>query len=107
MQDSDVKDFDINTSKPMASGELPFWAGFNIIHTERLLGTADGTDADPVLCLAFAKSALGLAMGQNINVRMSERADKSYSTQVFASATFGATRIEEEKIVQIQCVQAA
>jgi len=107
MQDSDVKDFDINTSKPMANGELPFWGGFNIIHTERLTGTADGTDTDPVICLAFARSAIGLALGQDINVRMSERADKSYSTQVFASATFGATRIEEEKIVQIQAVQAA
>ena len=107
MQDSDVKDFDINTSKPMANGELPFWGGFNIIHTERLTGTADGSDTDPVVCLAFARSAIGLALGQDINVRMSERADKSYSTQVFASATFGATRIEEEKIVQIQAVQAA
>lgn len=107
MQDSDVKDFDINTSKPMAAGELPFWAGFNIIHTERLSGTADGTDGDPVLCLAYARSAIGLAIGQDINVRMSERADKSYSTQVFASATIGATRIEEEKIVKIECVQVA
>jgi hypothetical protein len=107
MQDSDVKDFDINTSKPMANGELPFWGGFNIIHTERLTGTADGTDTDPVICLAFTRSAIGLALGQDIQVRMSERDDKSYNTQVFASATFGATRIEEEKIVQIQCVQAA
>jgi hypothetical protein len=107
MQDSDVKDFDINTSKPMANGELPFWAGFNIIHTERLSGTADATGNDPIICLAYAKSAMGLAIGQDINVRMSERADKSYSTQVFASATFGAVRVEEEKIVQIHCAQAA
>lgn len=105
MQDDDVKDFDINTMKPMANGELPFWGGFNIVHTERLSGVADGTDGDPIICLAYARSALGLAMGQEISVRMSERADKSYSTQVFASATFGATRIEEEKITQIQCVQ--
>ncbi len=105
MQDDDVKDFDINTMKPMANGELPFWGGFNIVHTERLDGTADGTDTDPVICLAYARSAIGFAMGQEISVRMSERADKSYSTQVFASATFGATRIEEEKIVSIEAVQ--
>jgi len=107
MQDDNVKNFDINVEKPMARGEFSQWAGFNIIHTERLLGTADGTDADPVICFAFTRSAIGLALGQDIQVRMSERADKSYSTQVFASATFGATRVEEEKIVQIQCVQAA
>jgi len=102
MQDSDVKDFDFNTSKPMAVGELPQYGGFRIIHSERILG--DGTDdTNPYIGLAFTRSALGLALGQDINVRISERADKSYSTQVFASATFGATRIEEEKIVSIEC----
>ena len=102
MQDSDVKDFDFNSSKPMSVGELPQYGGFRIIHSERILGS--GTDdTDPYIGLAFTRSALGLALGQDINVRISERADKSYSTQVFASATFGATRIEEEKIVSIEC----
>ncbi len=107
MQDNDVKNFDINLDKPMARGELPRWGGFNIIHTERLTGVADGTDTDPVDILCFAKSAIGLGIGQDIQVRMSERGDKSYSTQVYASATFGAVRIEEEKIAIIECVQAA
>jgi hypothetical protein len=102
MQESDVKDFDINTSKPMAVGELPSYGGFNIIHTESILG-AGTDDTDPYLCLAFPRSAIGLALGQDINVRMSERSDKSYSTQVYASATFGATRIEEEKMISIEC----
>ena len=102
MQDSDVKDFDFNTSKPMAVGELPQYGGFSIIHSERILG-AGTDDTDPYIGLAFTRSALGLALGQDINVRISERDDKSYSTQVFASATFGATRIEEEKIVSIEC----
>jgi hypothetical protein len=102
MQDADVKDFDFNTSKPMAAGELSTYGGFRIIHSERILG-AGVADTDPYIGLAFTRSALGLALGQDINVRISERPDKSYSTQVFASATFGATRIEEEKIVSIEC----
>jgi hypothetical protein len=86
----------------MAAGELPQYGGFSIIHTEQILG-AGTDDTDPYLCLAFPASAIGLAMGQDINVRMSERDDKSYSTQVYASATFGAVRIEEEKMISIEC----
>jgi len=32
---------------------------------------------------------------------------KNYSVQVWAGQTMGAVRVEEEKICQIQCVQAA
>ena len=35
--------------------------------------------------------------------RIEERADKSYSTQVYYCATFGATRMEEDKVVEITC----
>ena len=38
--------------------------------------------------------------------RIEERADKSYSTQVYYCATFGATRMEEDKVVQIACNEA-
>jgi|TARA_R100001377_G_scaffold76124_1_gene52905 hypothetical protein len=35
--------------------------------------------------------------------KIDERADKSYSTQVFYCSTFGATRMEEVKVVEIAC----
>ena len=51
--------------------------------------------------LAFCRSAIGLAVGADISTKISERADKNYATQVFLSMTIGATRIEEEKLVEI------
>ena len=53
--------------------------------------------------LAFSKSAIGLAVGADIQTKISERADKNYATQVFLSMTIGATRIEDEKMVEIAC----
>jgi len=38
-----------------------------------------------------------------MNARIDERADKSYSTQVYASMSIGSTRMEEEKVVEIAC----
>jgi hypothetical protein len=39
--------------------------------------------------------------------RIEERADKSYSTQVYYCQTVGSTRMEEEKVVQILCDESA
>ena len=44
-------------------------------------------------------------MGADIQTKISERADKNYATQVFLSMTIGATRIEDEKMVEIACVE--
>ena len=73
--------------------------GFKFIRSERL--NTDSTPSRQVL--AFAKSAIGLAIGSDISTKISERADKNYATQVFLSMTIGATRIEEEKMVEIAC----
>jgi len=42
-------------------------------------------------------------MGQDVNVKISERADKNYSTQIYCELSVGATRIEDEKVVEIAC----
>lgn len=104
--ETEVTSSDFNTVRALVQGELDTFLGFRFLRTERLLGTADGTDTDPVTCLAYARSGLGIALGQDINVRISERDDKSYATQVYASMTMGAVRVEEEKVVSIECVQS-
>ena len=107
LNDTTITSADYNSVRALVSGQIDTFLGFKFIHCERLSGIADGTDADPVLCLAYVKSAIGLAMGKDISTRISERDDKSYATQVYASMTAGATRIEDEKVISIECVQAA
>ena len=38
--------------------------------------------------------------------KIGERADKSYAMQVYAMMSIGATRMEEEKVVEIQCKES-
>jgi hypothetical protein len=47
---------------------------------------------------------MGLAIGADIKTEIGPRADKSYSTQVFVSMDLGATRIEDEAVVEIDCL---
>ena len=92
---------DYSSVKALVQGEIDTFLGFNFIRTERLV-----TDGSNRLALAFTQNAIGLALGQDINTKISERADKNYATQVFLSMSIGATRVEDEKVVEIACVES-
>lgn len=106
LAETEVTSSDFNTVKALVHGEIDSFLGFKFHVVKDGILSGDGTaDTDPVLCYAYMSSALGLAMGDDINVRMSIRDDKSYATQVYARMTLGAVRIEEEKVVRIECAQ--
>jgi len=96
---TEVKSSDYNTVKALAQGQLDTFLGFKFIRSERLGTDTDGNRQVTV----YNKSGLGLAMGSEIQTRISERDDKNYATQVFLSMTIGATRVEDEKVVEIAC----
>jgi hypothetical protein len=96
-----VTSADFNSVKALVQGDVDTFLGFNFIRTERL-----GLDATPNRqVLGFCQSAIGLAVGADIQTKISERADKNYATQVFLSMSIGATRIEDEKMVKIACTE--
>ena len=96
---TEVTSSDYNTVKTLVSGDIDTFLGFKFIQCERL-GTDGSGDRR---CIAWAKSGMHLGMWNDITTKISERADKSYATQVYVKGTFGATRTEEEKVVEIIC----
>jgi len=98
---TEVKNSDYNTVKALAMGQVDSFLGFKFIMSNRL--NFDATNTDDRLVFAFTKDAVKLAIGKDIGSKISERADKSYSTQVYFSMDIGAVRLEEEKVVQIPC----
>lgn len=112
---------DYNSVKALVQGEINTFLGFRFVRTERLdVTTADqtfnkdsgdlaGSDATAATgarrCIAWAHDGLLLATAQDVKGKISERADKSYSTQVFASMGIGSTRMEENKVCEIICVE--
>jgi len=98
---TEVKNSDYNTVKALAMGQVDSFLGFRFIMSNRL--SFDATNTDDRLCFAFTEDAIKLAIGKDVSARIDERADKSYSTQVYYCMSIGATRMEEEKVVQIPC----
>ena len=96
---TEVKSSDFNTVKALAQGDINSFLGFEFITSNRL--TQDATPNRQVI--AFASDGIKLGIGKDITARISERDDKSYSTQVYYCMDIGATRMEEEKVVEIAC----
>jgi hypothetical protein len=99
---TEVRSADYNAVKALVKGEVNTFMGFNFVKVNRL--PVDGASAR--LVYAYAKSGVGLHVPQDIKTRIGERADKSYATQVYLCASVGATRIEDEKVIEIACVEA-
>lgn len=78
-------------------GDIKPFMGINFIHYEPV--NAGATRSVPL----WVPSGMGLGIFDEIEGRVSERDDKSYATQVYTCTTVGATRLEEKKVVEIQC----
>ena len=93
-----VQSADFNTVRSLATGTLDSFVGFKFIVSNRLKD--DGTSRQ---CYAWAEDGMKLAIGKEPSAQITQRADKSYATQVYYCASFGATRMEEAKVIQILC----
>jgi len=99
-----VNSADFNQIRALVAGDLNQFMGFNIIRTERI-----GTETDnSITCdkvLAFHRRGVGLCIWEDIVARISERPDKRFSQYIYYRMTLGATRLEESRVVQINCKQ--
>lgn len=99
LNNTQVTSADYNTVKALAQGQLDSFLGFNFIRTQRLNLDQNGDRQ----CFAWSYSGLLLATAQESVVEVSPRPDKAFSTYVYARMSIGATRMEEQKVVEIAC----
>lgn len=118
---TEVTSADYNSVKALVQGEIDTYMGFKFIHSELLplasavdsdtfkfdtgtgLYNASGTSLTGTEETALVFVGDGIILGKNplSMSRVEERADKSYSIQVYTNMDFGATRMEEAKVLQL------
>lgn len=99
LKDEKLSSHDYNIVKPLVEGQVSKYMGFTIIPCNRI--GVDSNSDDKVLF--WAKGGILLGLGKDISTKITERPDKNYATQVFASMTIGATRMEEARVGYIEC----
>ena len=92
---TEITSSDYNTVKALVQGQVDTFLGFKFVVS---------TQVTALKAYCYAKNAAVLAVGSEPVVRISERSDKNYSTQVFVEMDIGATRVEDEGVVEISYV---
>lgn len=84
--------------KALVRGEIDTWMGFKWIVSTNLSSSGTLTS-----CFAMQRYAIALSLGSEPLVRTDERTDLSYSWQVYYELNIGAVRLEEARVVQVDC----
>ena len=99
LAEAQVISTDFNDKPVLVEGRIMRFLGINFIHTE-LLESSSGDTLVPV----WVKSGVYLGSWNEMGTDISKRNDLSgLPWQAVVSMTAGATRLEEEKVVQIAC----
>ena len=100
---------DYNDKPVLVDGMITKFMGFNFKLIE-FISQPDYPQAQPIIGLAtrqvpvWAKSGMHLGTWNDLGISVDQRPDKRNSTQIYATETIGATRLQENKVVQILCV---
>jgi hypothetical protein len=97
-----VISLDFQEKPVLTEGKITRFLGFNFKHTELM-----ATDTNSYRRVAaYAKSGMCLAMWNDITTDISQRKDLAgLPMQVYVYGTFGATRVEDLKVVEIKCAE--
>jgi len=98
---TEVKSIDYNSVKALVEGKVDTFMGFKFIRTQRLTLSSTTRTA-----LAWAKSGILLAKRTGMSTKLDVIPTKHYATQAYAALSCGATRMDEEKCVEIACYEA-
>ncbi len=93
---TEIKSSDYNSVKALVQGDINSFLGCKVIRSERLAGGAASRKA-----LLFTKSGIGLAIGRDVTSRVTEESTLHFAKQIYFSMAMGASRLEEDKVVEI------
>lgn len=95
---------DYNSGPVLVDGKIKSFMGFNFVHCERLTTGTDDASGTSTQIPVFVPGAMHLGLWQDLQTTISQRTDLAgLPWQAYVAQSYGATRIEEKKIVRIWC----
>ncbi|CAB4121984.1 hypothetical protein UFOVP16_35 [uncultured Caudovirales phage] len=101
MDEIQVINADYNGEKAVVNdGFVMSWGKVDFVHSERLPTNGSSQTRVPM----YVKSGMHVGMWQDLSADVSQRKDLAgLPYQIYLYGTFGATRIEEKKVVELPC----
>jgi len=101
LSDTQLTSADFMASKFLESGDVVGkWMGFTWIPSERMPKASTTR-----YLYSYAKSGVVLGKGQDITTKVGEDPGKGFNVRIYAKQSLGSVRVEEEKVVEIACIE--
>jgi hypothetical protein len=97
LQLTEVTSADYNSLRPLESGMPTNWMGYTWIPSTRL----NSFGAGQITCVAMTADAIGFNINEGMTSRVAEDPTMSFAWRVYCRSTFGAVRVQDEKICLI------
>jgi len=97
---TEVTSSDYAQVKALVSGDPGTICGFNFIQTERL-----PISSTTRYCAAYHKTGVVLGIWKDMISSIDIMPGLHFSAQIYGGQSYGATRLEEEKVVQVECTE--
>ena len=92
----EIASSDYVNGHPLVAGSVGHFMGFDFFVSTRL--TKDAASSTAYRTFAWSEGGLGLCFIKDFLTRISERADKKYSTGIYCNMDLGAVRIEGARV---------
>ncbi len=99
---TEIKSVDYNSVKALSDGKIDTFLGFKFVRSERLYRDVAATTR---FALAWSRGCMALGIGQEISTSVDRRPDKNNAWQVFADMSIASTRLEDEGVVEVGCLE--
>jgi len=97
-----VSNSDYSSIKALESGEVNRFLGLEFVKTQTV--AVDGSDI--ASCVGYTKSALCAGITEDFNAKVTQESTLNFSWQVWATHDVGATRLQEEGVVELLADQS-
>lgn len=93
-----ITNADYATVKALVAGQIDTFMGFKFIRSTRLPSPTTNLRYGYV----WQTNSMAVSVGMDMITRVTERADKGYSTQVYCAMSFGATRVQGNGVARFK-----
>ena len=97
---TEITSADYNSVRALVSGQIDTFLGFKFIQTE-LIYLENSSSTTTWYNYAYCKGAIGFGTLEDVTVRLTEESTKNFAWQPYVSMDMGATRVEDELVVEV------
>ena len=101
LQLTEMTSADYNSLRPLESGMPTIWMGYTWIPSTRL----NSFGAGQATCVFMTADAIGFNINEGMTSRVAEDPTMSFAWRVYCRSTFGAVRVQDEKVVLLDVLE--